>query len=1099
MEDTKRALFLFGLLSMIIVLSSFSPSIASTSLSSYEATFEVIANPEGEFRDVQVALKITYQIPGGSKKEGKKFVEAPSIEAVQVTDGEGTPLRFQVTRIGKRYSKISWYFRDVNEVKRVVIVRFTLPDAITIKEDTNYFWAYWVGSWVVPVEKAVYRFIFPAGYAYRECSVYPKYKYEEKIAEGKKSVEVSIVPLKDESFTLAFSPGFVRQEEVGKAAKGSEAVDKAAHKPEKNNASRLERVRFGTHGAFSRIVMDLKEETSYVVATPEENVITVSISNCTLNPRVQGEKYHDKLVRALAFEEKPGKEVVARIDLTELKGSFKHAILKDPPRLVFDVAPKKDADKNEKEFLKEEGAKGKKTDAAKKELVQAAPSASEEEIKKDRIEEDKEKENATVKLNEAKIKEEEIKEDKGGKERVLVKAEEIKSEQKAPLKSSSTTTIDLGPQKTEENQGLREEAQRAYSSARELFQREKYIESLTMLRYFMDNYPRNELADDVSFLIGDCYFYLAEESILSSYQPALDAFQLALALYAGSENAPRGYYQLANAYREMGYYFEADENYKFLMETYPNVRYIPATHFWIAENLFQGEEFEEARDRFQNYIVKYPQGEYLRHASFRMADCLVGLKKYKKALRRYEEGLDRWPAYSKLLPETLYSMGLTYMKSGNSGKARSVLFMSLNVFPDQEYNHIILTKIGDSYRVEGKVEEALKVYSQNSALYPESKGALISEIKMADIGVKNPGFFKFDQYLEPLEVYQRIIEKYPITDLAEEALYKQGFAYAKQKRHQKAILSLETVLDEYPDSELSKRCFYSLQENLSMLINSYFSEEKYYPILDLHKKYETPFLVDIKDSKTFFQIGESFRQIGLYAKAFGMYEKARRIYPPTHPEDELILRTGETCLLKKEYYKAENLFKKMINNFPASNYRRIALHNLADTYFEQESYEKARLAYLSVLGGTRRIPRDLKGFFCLGKSYQAIGNVSLTIDAYRQVIQVAEGLGKEWLEDEYVIKSYFQLADYLYQIRRYVDAIKVYTQAIERYPEDERTQWALYRIAAGYRKVGKEGVEIESLKNLASKGSRGAFWEKVISENIRNLEWEASNSEHLAP
>ncbi len=77
---------------------------------------------------------------------------------------------------------------------------------------------------------------------------------------------------------------------TGNAAKGSESVDKAAHKPEQKNENRLERVRVGSHDTFSRIVLDLKEETPYVVATPEENVITVSISNCTLHPQAKGEK-----------------------------------------------------------------------------------------------------------------------------------------------------------------------------------------------------------------------------------------------------------------------------------------------------------------------------------------------------------------------------------------------------------------------------------------------------------------------------------------------------------------------------------------------------------------------------------------------------------------------------------------------------------------------------------------------------------------------------------------------------------------------------------------------------------------------------------------
>ena len=72
--------------------------------------------------------------------------------------------------------------------------------------------------------------------------------------------------------------------------------------------------------------------------------------------------------------------------------------------------------------------------------------------------------------------------------------------------------------------------------------------------------------------------------------------------------------------------------------------------------------------------------------------------------------------------------------------------------------------------------------------------------------------------------------------------------------------------------------------------------------------------------------------------------------------------------------------------------------------------------------------------------------------------------------DKFIIEGYFTLADFLYQIQWYMDAIAVYTQIIERFPEDERTQWALYRVAASYRNAGKGNAEVESLKRFAGAG-----------------------------
>ena len=639
---------------------------------------------------------------------------------------------------------------------------------------------------------------------------------------------------------------------------------------------------------------------------------------------------------------------------------------------------------------------------------------------------------------------------------------------------------------------------RIYDSARELFAQGQYRKALSTLRYFIDTHPQREQVEAASYLIGECYFYLAEESLVSSYQPSVDAFQLALALYPDSPDAPGGLFQMANGLRKMGYHFEAQENYQVLIDKFPNFKNIAEAYFWIAEGLFQQDEFEKAKSRFQHFMVKYSQNDYLKQASFRIADCYAGLKDYKSAQDTYEKACDRWPLYSGLIPETLYNMGLTYLKNGHYSRARSILFAALNIFPEQHYNHIIVTKIGDTYRDEGKVEQALAVYSQNGVLYPETRGAMISEIKMADLGISNPGFFNYIQCLEPLNVYEKVIERYPATDLAEEALYKEGWALAEQKRYEEAISALMTVLTDYPDSKLSEKCFLSLQKNLVKLIDTHFSKGHYYSILEVYQKYKDPFLQEVKNTKTLFQAGESFRQAGFYDEALELFGTAKRIYPPNHPEDELTFRAGEIYLVQKSYDQAEKLFKKVITDFPDSTFLRSAYDRLADTCFEQERYGEARLAYRSALSGNGKDVRDIRSLFRLGKCYQALGEESLAVETYKKAIRTAEDLDAEQRSDEFIIESYFTLADFLYQITWYGDAIEVYTQALERFPEDDRAQWALYRIAASYRKAKKDDVDIELLKQLTAAGGGEAFWRKVAGEHIRNLEWEVkSRNAHM--
>jgi TolA-binding protein len=967
---------------VLLFLAIVSLSFASSSLSSYDARFEVIENGEGRLTDVQVELKLTYGKYDREQTKDMKLVEADSLESVEVLDGAGKPLGFKIVP-GRKVSKIVWDLNGQTEKPREVTIRFTLSNSIREKEGRSVFGAYWVGGWIVPVEKARYQFIFPTGYAYRECSVYPKYSYEAKDADGKRIITVSISPLKGESFALAFAPSLEQWEEVS-------------------------------------------SQPSELVARIDENKKT---DNKKQDPTGQENKKPDEGSGNEKSREINETDLVPEIDVSEMRGSI----------------------------------------AAIKEVLVA-----EKQVKKE---------------EESKVTEEQphLKEEKKVKKTLSLFTSSI-----APVADQSNGT-------SGERQSRNADENRVFTSALELIEQEKHSEALRTLRYFTSTFAQSVLSGDVFFLIGECYFQLAERGILTSYQPAVDALQLALALYPDVSRAHQGLFQMANSLRKMGYYFEAQDNYQLLIDKYSQSAYVPDAYFWIAETCFQREEYKDAKDLFRYFIVKYPKNDYVKQATFRVADCYVGLKEYGKAEEKYNEALERWSLYSGLFPETFYYLGLSYFRNKNYAKARSIFFMALNIFPEQPYNHIIVTKIGDTYQEEGKEEQALKVYSQNDVLYPDSRGAMISEIKMADLGVSNPGFFNFIEYLEPLEVYQKAIEKYPATDLAEETLYREGRALVEQKRSKKCISSLLAVLEEYPDRELSENCFSSLQKNLVKLIDSHFSDEHYYSILEVYYQYKETFLREIKDTNTLFQIGESFRQAGFYDEALKLYGKAKGIYPPNHPEDELTFRAGEIYLHKKAYDRAAKLFEKIITTFPDSELYEPSLHSLADTYFEQKRYDEAQRAYRTALENGMRGIRGIKSLFRLGKCYQAMGEETLTVETFEQTIRAAEDLGPEDGADKFVIEGYFTLADFLYQIQWYADAIKVYTQAIERFPEDERAQWALYRIAATYRNVGKGSTEVEFFRKLAASESEESFWKNVAGEQIRNLEWEIKNQEYLAP
>ncbi|KWT91080.1 DUF2207 domain-containing protein [Candidatus Magnetominusculus xianensis] len=149
-----------------LILMAFFLLLASTAsaelyLNGYEAVFEAAQNRVGEFVNVQAKLRITYKTDQ-PLSSGFKFVGSGKISNVMVTDDTGRPVRYTVEKL--KENKISFSFPAITSGSKTIVIIFVMEDAIKNGLLYDSFDASWVGKWQIPVNNAVYTFIFPRGF-----------------------------------------------------------------------------------------------------------------------------------------------------------------------------------------------------------------------------------------------------------------------------------------------------------------------------------------------------------------------------------------------------------------------------------------------------------------------------------------------------------------------------------------------------------------------------------------------------------------------------------------------------------------------------------------------------------------------------------------------------------------------------------------------------------------------------------------------------------------------------------------------------------------------------------------------------------------------
>lgn len=109
-------------------------------------------------------------------------------------------------------------------------------------------------------------------------------------------------------------------------------------------------------------------------------------------------------------------------------------------------------------------------------------------------------------------------------------------------------------------------------------------------------------------------------------------------------------YDEARMLQEKGNYSEAIEEYCKILEEYPKAYWTPYAQYSKAEALYAQQKYIEAQHAWQKLIDSFPGCDLAPHALYHIAECYEKLKDYKNAAQTYLKLQDMYP-------ESIYAKG----------------------------------------------------------------------------------------------------------------------------------------------------------------------------------------------------------------------------------------------------------------------------------------------------------------------------------------------------------------------------------------------------------------------------------------------------------
>ncbi len=417
-----------------------------------------------------------------------------------------------------------------------------------------------------------------------------------------------------------------------------------------------------------------------------------------------------------------------------------------------------------------------------------------------------------------------------------------------------------------------EKAQKnASGSRRNTMGKNHYENAIKKASKVLTFHPKSKWADDALFLIGRAYFNMGE------YVKAKRKFEELLSSFPKSNLGEDSHYYVSMCYYYSGEEIEAISSLNSLLESKKiEKKRKGETSFMIGEIYFQRKEYTDAQAYYERTLNEFDPDTLSAITQFRIGECFWLKKDYSEAKEVFAGVEERHPSDS-LLFESQFREGECYDALGDHQKGMEIY---VELSEDERF----------------------------SARLPSIK------LKMAE------GYYFLDELCLSMEEYYQITESYPRTEESAKAYFKLGQIYQDRFGDlDEAKKMYESCKAESPQSDIAKQAL-TQSANISKI-------EKYQQELS---EEETD-----KSSKALFLLGELYlTQMNQPDSALVEYLTLVDKFPQSEYADQSLYAAAWILEnVKEDSVEAARMYKRILEEYPQSDYRKLALEFLNLSWF----------------------------------------------------------------------------------------------------------------------------------------------------------------------
>jgi len=363
-------------------------------------------------------------------------------------------------------------------------------------------------------------------------------------------------------------------------------------------------------------------------------------------------------------------------------------------------------------------------------------------------------------------------------------------------------------------------------------------------------------------------------------------------------------FYLARTYFRANKYQEALSAFQTLTENYPDSYWYPDAQLGIADSYLELGDFAKAEESYGSFVKTHPQSPYLTRALLQLGDCLEAQQKWDEAAAQYQNLWLRYPLSSE---------------AGEAQERLDTLLSEQGISPpqpslEQLYERALI--FAQAYQLDRALSQLEEIYQEISE--DPSRADLTRKI-LLKMGVLNHQLGHFDTAIDLLG---QLMQSWPDSLQAQEALLWQGRTYPKVGDRDKGIEVLLSLASKYPSSPFAPQ---SLYEAAVLLEGDDKLEQAWQIYLTIVQNYATnPLAVDGLWKASWI----SYRS-GDMKKALQLFEQLTSSFPGSSLVERALYWAARARENLGDQERALSIYSQLLNRGPLTYYGLRAAERVA--------------------------------------------------------------------------------------------------------------------------------------------------------------------------